>query len=34
VEYAALVIRVVQLRATGTDPSAKPEKNLGGDQHT
>jgi hypothetical protein len=29
-EYAALVIRVVQLRADGTYPSANPEKNLDG----
>ena len=29
-EYAALVVRVVQLRANGTYPSANPQKSLGG----
>ena len=33
VEYAALVIRVVQLRASGANPSAKPKKSLGRRKH-
>src|SRR4026207_1185570 len=33
VEYTALVVGMVQLRATGTDASANPQKNLRRSQH-